>query len=162
MQLALFCADTLFFIREECHASSDPDLTALRFGNKLFLSCLSDLKVRGKPANPSAIFDTESQTFPVHQKHHKPSLFSFTKWTSGNPWFIVFFSGSCVMTCYYVIRERLILLSSCKRNITSLFERASILRAVNCGTSQHQPSLTLASISKSTSEVMASCPPPQQ
>lgn len=75
MELALFWADTLFFIREEFNASSDPDLTAWRFGNKLSLSCLSVLKVRGKPANPSAIFDTESQTFPVHQKHHKHSLF---------------------------------------------------------------------------------------
>ena len=79
MELALFSTDTLFFIREECNASSDPDLTALRFGNKLLLSCLSDLKVRGKAANLSAIFDTGSQTFPVLLKHTNPHCFLLLK-----------------------------------------------------------------------------------
>lgn len=115
MELALFSANAFFFIKEECNVSSDPDLTDLRFSNKLLLSSLSDLKVKGMVANLTAIFDKESQTLPFHLKHHKPSLFSLTKCSSGNPWFVIASFGFCIMTCHYVIRERLILLSSCKR-----------------------------------------------
>lgn len=52
-----------FIIGEECNVSSDPDVTALRSGNKLLLSCLSDLKVRGKAANPSLFLTLKGKYF---------------------------------------------------------------------------------------------------
>lgn len=162
IELALVSPDTLFLIGEECNASSDPDLTALRSGNKLLLSYLSDLKVRGKTANSSVIFDTGSQTFPVHQKHHKPSLSSLTKCIYGNTWFIMSFLRSCIMTWYYVIRQRLILLSSCKRKHNFPIWESIQIRALNCLPPSTSPLWSWHQLSESNPDVMASCLPPQQ
>lgn len=74
-----FILQKLFFISQECSASSDPDCTSLSCSNnKLLLFSLSDLQVRDHVINLSPIFDDRSPAFPFHPEHQKLSLFSLS------------------------------------------------------------------------------------